>query len=237
MEREPLDSIEYESTYLELRPESETLSWTRDASILGRRRTDGRADDVITSDAVAVTVTGIAVRRACTTSAPPADLPRIVGDAPEHPVCFSARPPSGPTGSSMARRCPGTPPGRAATRRFLRSGTLLQVTVLTLSTSLGVIAYVDAHAARAFLVALTGVLILAWARLAWRGTPRPRPFGGSSTRVADRFVTALGTFFAIALWARYAPQSSAEFSRTVVLVACGLGLMAGVLGASRNLRP
>jgi hypothetical protein len=113
----------------------------------------------------------------------------------------------------------------------------MQVIVVTLSASLGVIAYVDPRAALALLVAITGVLILAWARLAWCGTPRPRPFSGSASRVADRFVTALGTFFAIALWARYAPEAAAGFSRTVVLTVCGLGLIAGVLGASRNLRP
>ena len=36
-------------------------------------------------------------------------------------------------------------------------------------------------------------------------------------------MNALGTFFAIALWAKYAPYASAAFSRTVVLVLCGSG--------------
>jgi hypothetical protein len=45
MERQPLDSLEYESTYLELRPDCERLSDSTDASLPARRRgevADGR---------------------------------------------------------------------------------------------------------------------------------------------------------------------------------------------------
>jgi len=37
MEREPLDSLEYESTYLELRPTRERLGASTNAPILARR--------------------------------------------------------------------------------------------------------------------------------------------------------------------------------------------------------
>jgi hypothetical protein len=47
-------------------------------------------------------------------------------------------------------------------------------------------------------------------------------------------VTALGTFFAIALWAEYAPQASVAFSKTGVLVLSGVGLVIGLVAAARN---
>jgi hypothetical protein len=50
-------------------------------------------------------------------------------------------------------------------------------------------------------------------------------------------VTALGTFFAIALWTRYAPEASAGFARAGLLVLCGVGLVAVLLSASRTHRP
>jgi len=53
MAREPLDSIEYESTYLELRPASERLSDTIDAPILVRRRAHGRGDDAFAPHGIA----------------------------------------------------------------------------------------------------------------------------------------------------------------------------------------
>lgn len=77
---------------------------------------------------------------------------------------------------------------------------------------------------------------MGWARLAWRGTPRAGPFDAAAVaRVADRVMTAIGTFFAIALWAIYGPHASAELSRTVVLGLCGVGLIGGILAAARSL--
>jgi hypothetical protein len=105
---------------------------------------------------------------------------------------------------------------------------------VVVSASLGSVAELDLRAARSLFVALTGVLLLGWARLAWRPTPGAGPFDGAVARVLDRLVTALGTFFAIALWAEYAPQASVAFSKTGVLVLCGIGLIAGFGGASRN---
>jgi hypothetical protein len=52
--------------------------------------------------------------------------------------------------------------------------------------------------------------------------------------VLDRSVTALGTFFAIALWAEYAPQASVAFSKTGVIVMAGVGLIIGLVGAARH---
>jgi hypothetical protein len=58
MEREPLDSIEYESTYLELRPESERLRHTMAAPILARP--DGPIHHAIDLYGIAAAETGIA---------------------------------------------------------------------------------------------------------------------------------------------------------------------------------
>jgi hypothetical protein len=90
------------------------------------------------------------------------------------------------------------------------------------------------RAARSQFVALTGVMLLGWARLAWRGAPRPGPFDAAVARVLDRLVTAHGTFFAIALWAEYAPQASVAFSKTGVLVMGGVGLIIGLVTAARH---
>jgi hypothetical protein len=100
------------------------------------------------------------------------------------------------------------------------------------SASLGIVAELDLRAARSLFVTLTGALLLGGARLAWRGTPRAGPFDAAVARVLDRLVTALGTFFAIALWAEYAPQASVAFSRTGVLVMCGIGFVAGLVRSS-----
>jgi hypothetical protein len=93
----------------------------------------------------------------------------------------------------------------------------------------------DPRAAHLVLVILAGASLYCWARLGWRATPRPGPFGLAVTRAVDRAFTAVGTFFAVALWARYAPDASAAFSRTLVLVLCGLGLAGGLLVTVRNL--
>ena len=122
----------------------------------------------------------------------------------------------------------------AAVDRELLKG---QSALLALSTSLGLVTTLDTRTGQTLFVALTGVLILAWAQLAWHATPRAEPFGAAANRLVDRSVTAVGTFFAIALWAKYAPQASAGFSRTSVLVLCGVGLMAGLLVGSRGLQP
>lgn len=90
------------------------------------------------------------------------------------------------------------------------------------------------RAARGLFVALTGVLLLGWARLAWRGTPRAGPFDAAVARVLDRLVTDIGMFFAIALWAEYAPQASVAFSKTGVLVMGGVGLIIGLVAAARH---
>jgi hypothetical protein len=83
-------------------------------------------------------------------------------------------------------------------------------------------------------LAFTGVLLLGWARLAWRAKPRAEPFGAAAAHVLDRLVTALGTFFAIALWAQYAPQASVAFSKTGVLVIGGIGLIIGLVASARG---
>lgn len=102
------------------------------------------------------------------------------------------------------------------------------------SASLGIVAELDVREVRSLFVALSGVLLLGWARLAWRGTPRPGPFDAAVARVLDRMLTALGTFFAIALWAEYAPQASVAFSKAGVIVMGGLGLIIGLVAAVRH---
>jgi hypothetical protein len=120
-------------------------------------------------------------------------------------------------------------------RHKARCQTLLGPGLLVVvSASLGIVAELDARAARILFVALTGVLLLGWARLAWRGTPRPGPFDGAVARVLDRMVTALGTFFAIALWAEYASQASVAFSKTGLIVMGGVGLIIGLVAAVRH---
>jgi hypothetical protein len=129
-------------------------------------------------------------------------------------------------------------PDQLPSRPRVRYWTLLgRGLLVVISASVGIVAELDVRAARSLFVALTGVLLWGWARLAWRGTPRAGPFDAAVSRVADRVVTALGTFFAIALWAKYAPHASVGFSRTVVLVLCGVGLVGGIPAASRSLLP
>ena len=107
--------------------------------------------------------------------------------------------------------------------------------LVVVSAALGVVADLEQRAAQPLFVALTGVLLLKWARLAWRNEQRAGPFGADITRGLDRLVTGLGTFFAVALWARYAPHASATFSRTIVVLLCGVGLIGGVVAAARAL--
>jgi hypothetical protein len=102
------------------------------------------------------------------------------------------------------------------------------------SASVGIVAELDVRAARSLFVALTGVLLLGWTRLAWRGTPRPGSFDAAIARVLDRMVTALGTFFAIALWAEYAPQASVAFSQAGVVVMGEVGLIFSLVAAARH---
>lgn len=230
MAREPLDSVEYESTYLELRPESERLSDTMAAPILARA--DGRVDDAIDLYGIDAAETGITSLGHGGAS----HLSRMLGPPTPQAVHPSDGPPTGLPRLSTSGRSSFVPSRRPSSPSRLRSWTLL-VSLAALSTSLGVVAYADVRAAQALFIAITGALILGSARLAWRGTPRAEPFGAGATRVVDRLVTAIGTFFAIALWAKYAPQASAGFSRTVVLVLCGVGLMAGLLTGSRTLHP
>jgi hypothetical protein len=105
---------------------------------------------------------------------------------------------------------------------------------VVVSASVGIFAELDVRAARSLFVTLTAVLLLGWARLAWRGTPRAGPFDAPVARLLDRLVTGLGTFFAIALWAEYAPQASVAFSKTGVLVIGGVGLIIGLVAAVRH---
>jgi hypothetical protein len=106
--------------------------------------------------------------------------------------------------------------------------------LVMVSASLGIVAELDVRATRSLFVSLTGVLLVAWARLAWRGTSRVGPFDAAVARVLDRLVTALGTFFAIAVWAEYAPQASVTFSKTGVLVMGAVGLIISLVAAARH---
>jgi hypothetical protein len=195
MERQPLDSLKYESTYLELRPDCERLADTTDASLPARRRGDQPVHGTIDSYGIAPADTGIVRAGPRTVSAP-------------DPL-----------------------PSRHRARYWTLLGPSLSVVV---SASLGIVAELDVRAARSMFVALTGVLLGGWARLAWRGTPSPGRFDAAVARLLDRLVTALGTFFAIALWAEYAPQASVAFSKTGVLVMGGVGLSVGLVAAARH---
>ena len=75
-----------------------------------------------------------------------------------------------------------------------------------------------------------------WGGRGWPGAGRrvAGPFDAAVARGVDRLVTALGTFFAIALWAEYAPQASGAFSKTGVLVMGGVGLIIGLVAAARH---
>jgi hypothetical protein len=238
MERQPLDSLEYESTYLELRPVRERLSHTTDVPLLARLRAGVQMNDAIASHGIAAAGSGIAVSGPRTTPASPPDLsPRMAGGAPAQVVHRPAGSPASLLHDTSARRYSRESSGQLISPHRRRYRTLLVSSLLVVaSASLGVVADLDLRATRALFVALTGVLLLGWARLAWRGKPRAEPFGSTASRVLDRLVTAVGTFFAIALWASYAPQASAAFSKTVVLVMCCVGLIGGLVATSRALR-
>jgi len=220
MERQPLDSLEYESTYLELRPDCERLTAPTNPQLLARLRNDVPADPPIASYGRA----DFAARRHRTTPTPRRALASL-------PVARAVSPASGPPTAVRSRVSSGQLPSRLPRSRTLVGPGLVAVA----SASLGVVADLDLGAARGVFVALTGVLLVAWARLAWRGKPRAGPYGAAVTRVADRVVTALGTFFATALGAKYAPHASAGFSRTVVLALCVIGLISGLVAASLSL--
>jgi hypothetical protein len=228
MEREPLDSAEYESTYLELRTDCERLGDTTDASLPAGRRGDGPVHDTVASYGIAPADTGIVRAGPRAIPAPSLHLcPRTVvhAHAPRRP----AGPPVGLLRRSTRRPFSAVRPDQPPSRHRACSWTLLGPGLLVVvSASLGIVAELDVRAARSLFVALTGVLLLGWARLAWRGTPRAGPFGGAVTRSLDRLVTALGTFFAIALWARYAPSVPLPTSRLLVLLLCGLAVVAGL---------
>lgn len=240
MECEPLGSIEYESTYLELRPARERVTGTTEAPNLTRRPATKHFD---------VGAIGSSVYAAADFSVATLDVPRSlvspqnlagqpVGRWPPQAV----HPPDGPPEIPLritAGSSRGGAAGHLGSRCRPRSWALLGSSlVVAVSACLAVVADLDPHAARSLFIGVVGVLILGWARLAWCGTSRSEPFGTAVSRVLDRAVTAVGTFFAIALWAKFAPYASAAFSRTVVLALCGIGLILGLLAArlcsSRN---
>lgn len=237
MERQPLHGLEYESTYLELRPDFERLSDTTDASLAARRRGDVPVHDTVAWYGIAPADTGSVQAGSRTIPAPPLYLcPRTVvrAHAPRRP----AGSPVGLLRRSMRRPFSTVRSDQPPFRHRARYRTLLGPDLLVVvSASLGIVVELDVRAARSLFVAVTGVLLLGWARPAWRGTPRPGPFDAAVARVLDRLVTTIGTFFAIALWASYAPHASAGFSRTIVLGLCGVGLIGGVLAAARSLLP
>jgi hypothetical protein len=234
MERQPLDSLEYESTYLELRPDCERLSNTTDASLPARRRGDGPVHDTVAPSGIAPADTGVVRVGPRTIPAPPLYLCPRTGLC-AHPPRRPAGPPVGLLRRSTRRPLSAVRSEQPPSRHQARSWTLLGPGLLVVvSASLGIVAALEVRAARSLFVALTGVLLLGWARLAWRGTPRPGPFDAAAARVLDRLVTALGTFFAIALWAEYAPQASVAFSKTGVTVMGGVGLIIGLVAAARH---
>ena len=232
MERQWLDILEYESTYLELRPDSVRLSDTTDASLPDGRRGDVPADDMVVYYGIAPADTGTVQAGPRTNPASPLYLcPRTVVRAhgPRRPAGL----PVGFVRRSTRQRFSAVRSDPRPSRRRARYWALLRPRLLVVaSASLGMVAELDVRAARSLFVALTGALLLGWARLAWRGMPRAGPFDVAVARVLDRLVTALGTFFAIAVWAEYAPQASATFAKTVVLVLCGFGVISGLLAVS-----
>jgi hypothetical protein len=240
MKRQPLDTLEYESTYLELRPDCERLGDTTDASLPARRRGDVPVHDTVASYGIAPADIGIVRAGPRTVPAPPLYLcPRTVvrAHAPHRPAGL----PGGLLRRSTVRPFSAVRSDQLPSRHRARYWTLVGPGLLVVvGASVGIGAELNVRAARSLFVALTGVLLLGWARLAWRGTPRAGPFDAAVARVLDRLMTALGTFFAIALWAEYAPQASVAFSKTGVLVMGGLGLILGLLAAwpssSRNFR-
>jgi hypothetical protein len=194
MDQEPLDSLEYESTYLELRPLRERPSDATNAPILARRRADVEVDDAVASYGIAATDTCVEAPGPRTTATPPGSLsPRMTGRAPAAAVHRPAGLPAGLPRLSTGRRCSGVPSRLLTSPRRPRSWTQLGSSLLVVATaSLGIASDLDMRAERGLFVALTGVLLLGWARLAWRGPPRTEPFGATATRVLDRLVTVLG---------------------------------------------
>lgn len=239
MEREPLDSIEYESTYLELRPARELPTGTTDAPIFARRAATVQVDGGAVAwngrlPATAEIIIAPSGPRMMPTNRPDVAL-EVVGRSGAEPALPAGGPPDR-TPRVAGGHCPVVASDHLISLHRPHSWRLVASSLLVVvSASLGVVADLDQRAGQRLFVALTGVLLLSWARLAWRGTPRAGPFGADITRGLDRLATALGTFFAIALWARYATHASATFSRTIVVMLCGVGLISGLLAAARRL--
>ena len=148
MDREPLDSIEYESTYLELRPDSERLSDTTDASLPARRRGDGPVHDAVASYGIDPADTGIVWAEPRTVPAPPLYLcPRTVvrAHAPRRPAGL----PIGLLYRIMCRPFSAVRSDQLLSRHQARSWTLLGPGLLVVvSASLGIGAELDVRAAR-----------------------------------------------------------------------------------------
>ena len=230
MEREPLDSLEYESTYLELRPFHERLTATLEAGPVEAELAR------CTASASAVSPAGRGEPLPLVVSHPVVAGWRLTAPLARQPrPGFAIAPPAFPP----ARSAPlSTEPSSARARpgRHRRSA----LRPLGLAIASGVLGYAgdrDPRETHLALVIFAGASLSCWARLAWRAKAPPGPFGPEVTRTVHRTVTAVGTFFAVALWARYAPEASASLSRTFALGLCGLGLIGGSLMAVRNLLP
>lgn len=234
-----MDSIEYECTYLELRPARERLTVATAAPILARRAATMQVDGgAVASNghlaAIAEIIIGPPGPRATPTVGPDLAL-QALGRSAAEPDRLPGGTPDRTLRVAGGRR-PDVASHRLISLRRPPSRPLVASSLLVVvSAALGVVADLEQHAAQPLFVALTGVLLLKWARLAWRNEQRAGPFGADITRGLDRLVTALGTFFAVALWARYAPHASATFSRTIVVLLCGVGLIGGVVAAARAL--
>jgi len=160
MERQPLDGLEYESSYLELRPDYERLSDTTDASLPARRRGDVPVHDAVPSYGIALADTEMVRARPRTIPAPPLYLcPRTVVRA--HASRRPAGPPVGLLRRSTHRAFSAVRSDQQPSRHRARYWTLLGPGLLVaVSASLGIVAELDVRAARSLFVALTAILLL-----------------------------------------------------------------------------
>jgi hypothetical protein len=192
MEREPLDSVEYKSTCLELRPACERPTGATDAPILARRAATVHVD----GGAVASNGRLAATAEIIIAPSGPRTTPTTHFDLALEAVSRSGVEPAHPSGGPTDRplpvpggRCPDVTSDHLISLHRPHSWPVVASSLLVaVSASLGVVADFDQRAAQRLFVSLTGVLLLRWARLAWRSTPRAGPFGADITRGLDRLV-------------------------------------------------
>ncbi|SRR5579884_3051037 len=166
MERELLDSIEYESTYLELRPARERLMVITNRPTLARHATTSRVDAGAVAASARLEATAEMLIAPPGPRAAPTTRPDLAleerGRSGTEAVPTAGGPPERPP-QVTSGQCPDVACRPRTSLRRPHLLTLRSSVLVVMSASLGIVAKADARSARGLFVAVGGVLMLAWA--------------------------------------------------------------------------